>query len=156
MLADPVSWLRDRFQNLSGSLRVLGQVNLSEVGEALAAQKRAYLLTRDCDWGQHAEVGAVIDSYFVAAKETADVSTTPVDDAIVDAVEAAYQPNREVIIGAVVWLASHADDDVPTESRIQAFAGARGYESATEHGSVLTWIQIAALIWELVKPFVRK
>jgi hypothetical protein len=156
MLADPVSWLRDRFANLSGSLRVLEQVNLSEVSEALAAQKRAYLLTKDCDWGQHAEVGACIDSYFVAAKETADVSVTPVDDSIVDAVEAAYQPNREVIIGAIVWLASHADDDLPTGERIQAFAGARGYETAGEGGSVLTWIQLAVLIWELVKTYVRK
>lgn len=149
--------LRDRFRVLGGTWTVISQVNLSEIPDALAANRRAYTLGRDCNWSADDEVGEFCDAVIVAAKETADVSATDADDKVVEFIDGIYQPNRAMVIEAIQWLSVRDRDGDETQQQLQAFASAKGFEGTGESGSgFVVWIEIAALVWKLVRPFLQK
>lgn len=149
--------LRDRFNALGGAWTVISQVNLSEIPDALAANRRAYTLGRDCNWSADDEVGEFCDAVMLAAKETADVSVIEADDKFVEIIDGLYQPNRAMVIEAIQWLSVRDRDGNQTQQQLQAFATAKGFEGTGESGAgFIVWIEIAALVWKLIRPFLQK
>lgn len=154
-----MSWLSRAAGFVSGVFAVVRHVAISEVGEAAAAAKRLYDRCESCNWSADDEVAAVVDAGVVALKEAADVTQTQIDDDIADAIGSLATVNRQWLVDAIQFcIANEAELSAATDNspmaNVSAFAAIKPPPNAA--GGPLVWIELAALIWGLIKPFIRK
>lgn len=148
---------------VANSFRLISYFKPTEVPEAVMVANMALNTIKACDWHSDSDVEAVIDGVLAAMNEAADTTVTLVDDIIAENLTELAGANKPWLINAIQYFA--ATDESPEltpVAKAQAFAELKppparmAGDDATTATNPLVWVELAALLWTLIKPLLRK
>lgn len=138
-----------RLPKVGSFLGALENINLTEIPGAIAAVSDVRERVKKLDLTDREAVGGVVDSTVNAFRQVVDVTKTEADDDIVEMLAAPVETHREILVSAIIWLATR-----PNASQGEFIAAMSA--ANPEAIKLSTLLELAMDIWTFIRPFLNR